>query len=99
MPERYFGKEIKVVTGEGVKVPLSFSFEGREYPVKEVLEFWPDAGFGFGETNKNWRTRHHRSYYRVKTADGEIYEMYYDRGTNLKHPEFRKWYLTQRLEP
>ena len=99
MPERYFGKEIKVVTGEGVKAPLSFNLEGREYPVKEVLEFWPDSGFGPGETSKTWRTRHHRSYYRVKTTDGAIYEMYYDRGTNLKHPEFRKWYLTQRLEP
>jgi hypothetical protein len=99
MPERFFGKEIKVVTGEGLKAPLSFTLEGREYPVKEVLEFWPDSGFGFGETSKTWKTRHHRSYYRVKTADGEIYEMYYDRGTNLKHPEFRKWYLTQRLEP
>jgi hypothetical protein len=24
----------------------------------------------------------------VKTTEGEIYEMYFDRGTNLKHPEF-----------
>jgi hypothetical protein len=99
MPERFFGREIKVVTGEGVKAPVSFTLEGQEYPVAEVLEFWPDSGFGAGETSKTWRTRHHRSYYRVKTTGGEIYEMYYDRGTNLKHPEFRKWYLTQRLQP
>jgi hypothetical protein len=99
MPERYFGKEIKVISAEGVKAPRSFTLEGQEYPVKEVLEFWPDSGYGSAETGKNWRTKHHRSYYRVKTEDGSVFEMYFDHSTNLKHPEFRKWYLTQRLEP
>jgi hypothetical protein len=99
MPERFFGKEIQVMTGDGVKEPVSFSIDGKEYTVKEVTDYWPDWGFSHSETNKNWRTRHHRNYFRVKTTDGETYEMYYDRGTNLKHPEFRKWYLTRRLEP
>jgi hypothetical protein len=99
MPERFFGKEIKVTTGGEVKEPVSFTLDGKEYAVRAVLEYWPDWGFSAGETNKNWRTRRHRSYYRVLTAENEVYEMYYDRGTNLKHPEFRKWYLTQRLQP
>ncbi len=99
MPERFFGREIKVVTGGEVKTPVSFTLDGKEHTVIEVLEFWPDSGFGIGETSRTWKTRHHRSYYRVKTADSEVYEMYYDRGTNLKHPEFRRWYLTQRLQP
>ena len=99
MPERFFGQEIRVTTSDGVKTPVSFSIDGKEYRVSEVLEFWPDSGFSVSETSKTWRTRHHRSYYRVKTTDGEIYEMYYDRGTNLKHPEYRKWYLTRRLTP
>lgn len=99
MPERFLGKQIKVTTGEGIKEPVSFKLDGKEYSVKAILDCWSDWGFGPGETRKTWRTRHHRSYYRVKTTGGEIYEMYYDRGTNLKHPEFRKWYITQRLEP
>lgn len=99
MPERFFGKEIKVVTSEGVKTPVSFTLDGRQHIVLEVLEFWPDYGFGAGETSRNWKTRRHRSYYRVITLEGEVYEMYFDRGTNLKHPEFRKWFLTQRLQP
>jgi hypothetical protein len=99
MPERFFAKAIKVTSREGVKEPVSFRIDDKEYTVTEVMEFWPDSGFGTSETSKTWRTRHHRSYYRVKTTAGEIYEMYYDRGTNLKHPEYRKWYLTQRLEP
>jgi hypothetical protein len=97
MPERYFARQIEVKTGGEVKVPVSFTLDGREYIVTEVLEFWPDSGFGTSETSKTWRTRHHRSYYRVKTAGGDTYEMYFDRGTNLKHPEFRKWFLTQKL--
>jgi hypothetical protein len=97
MPERYFARQIEVTTGGEVKTPVSFKMDGREYIVMEVVEFWPDSGFGSGETKKTWRTRHHRSYYRVKADDGNIYEMYFDRGTNLRHPQFRKWYLTQRL--
>jgi hypothetical protein len=97
MPERYFARQIEVTTGGEVKVPLSFKLDGREYTVTEVVEFWPDSGFGSSETKKTWRTRHHRSYYRVKADDGHVYEMFFDRGTNLRHPEFRKWYLTQRL--
>jgi hypothetical protein len=97
MPERFFARQIEVTTGGDLKEPVSFRFEGREYKIAEVLEAWPDYGFGISETSKTWRTRHHRNYYRVKTEGGEIYEMYYDRGTNMKHPEFRKWYLTQRF--
>ena len=97
MPEHYFARQIDVTMGGEVKAPVSFMLDGRQYTVKEVVEFWPDSGFGSSETKKNWRTRHHRSYYRVKADDGNVYEMYFDRGTNLKHPEFRKWYLTQRL--
>jgi hypothetical protein len=100
MPERFLGKKIDVVTKGGdyeAKIPASFKFDGREYIITEVLETWPDFGFAPGETSKTWRTRRHRSYYRVKTAEGEIYEIYFDRGTSLKHPEYRNWYVTQKL--
>ncbi len=99
MPEHYFGQEIKVVTAGEVRTPVSFTLDGREYPVKEVLEVWQDAGFGHSETSRTWRTRHHRTYYRVETEEGEVYEIYFDRGTSLKHPEFRKWFLTRRVTP
>ena len=99
MPERFFGTEIKVVTTGEVKMPESFILDGWEYQVKEVLEVWYDSGFGNSETSCTWRTRHHRSYYRLETTDGEVYELYFDRGTNLRHPQYRKWYVTQRLSP
>ena len=98
MPERYFGRQIEVTTGGDVKVPVSFRLDDREYIIVEVLESWPDHGFGSSAAGrKRWWQRHHRIYYRVKTSDGEVYEMYYDRGVSLDHPEFKKWFLTQRL--
>jgi hypothetical protein len=97
MPEHFLGREIKVITGGDVKVPVSFKIDDREYIVAEVLESWPDYGFGHSDRRKRWWQRHHRNYYRVMTTDGEVYEMYYERGVNLENPEFKKWFLTQRL--
>jgi hypothetical protein len=100
MAERYFGRQIEVITKGGEndpKIPVSFELDGREHIIIEVMESWPDYGFSKSETSKTWRTRHHRNYYRVKTAEGEVYEIYYERGVNLKNPEFKKWYITQRL--
>jgi len=98
MPERYFGRQIEVATGGDVKVPVSFRLDDRDHAIVEVVESWPDYGFGTSTTGrKSWKQRHHRNYYRVKTTDGEVYEIYYDRGTSLDHPELKKWFLTRRL--
>ena len=48
-------------------------------------------------TEKKWWQRHHRNYYRVRTTGGEVFEIYHDRGTNLKHPQYKKWILTRQL--
>jgi hypothetical protein len=29
--------------------------------------------------------------------DGDVFEIYYDRGANLNHPELRKWYVYRKL--
>ena len=98
MPELFFGRQIEITTGGDVKVPLSFRLENREYIIAEILESWPDYGFGKNSSGrKRWWQRHHRNYYRVKTTGGEVYEIYYDRGTSLSHPELKKWFLTKRL--
>jgi hypothetical protein len=101
MPERYFGRQIEVITknGENDKIiPVSFKFNRREYIIAEVMESWPDYGFGRASGGRQrWWQQRHRYYYRVKTTDGEVYEIYYDRGVSKKNPESRKWYLTQRL--
>ena len=98
MTGKFIGKEIEVTTNGDIKAPVSFRLEGREYEILEVLEYWPDHGYGRTPPKRaRWYHRRHRNYYRVKTAEGEIYELYYDRGTGLEHQEFKKWFLTRQL--
>jgi hypothetical protein len=99
MPPEFFGQEIQVTTTGDVRVPAVFKLADREYIVSEIVQEWQDHGFGptaVGRRNRWWQRRH-RNYYLVKTSDGELFEIYYDRGTNLNHPELRKWVLHRQL--
>jgi len=98
MPEHFFARQIDVITGGEVKVPVSFRLDDCEYVIAEILEQWPDHGYGNQPPKRiKWYHRHHRNYYHVKTTEGEVYEIYYDRGTKLDHPELKKWFLTRKL--
>ncbi len=98
MAPQFFSREIKVTVSGEVKVPASFRLGEQEYVISEILETWPDYGFGRSPLpRKRWWQRHHRNYYRVRTAQGEIFEIYYDRGTGLDHPERKKWFLYRQL--
>jgi len=97
---QFFGREIEVTVSGEVKVPVSFRLGEQEYVITEILESWPDYGFGRSALRrKRWWQRHHRNYYRVKTKGGEIFEIYYDRVVDLSHPELKKWILTRRVSP
>jgi hypothetical protein len=95
----FVGRPIEVRTTGEVRVPASFRLEDREYEVAEVLEAWQDHGFGMASPlKKNWRLRHHRNYYRVRTTEGEVYELYLDRTrVGLRHGTPRRWFLYRKL--
>ena len=98
MSPQFFSREIEVTVSGGIKIPSSFRLDDREYVISDILEAWHDYGFGRSPMRRRkWWQRHHRNYYRVKTTEGEVFEIYYDRGTNLKHPERRKWFLYRQL--
>ena len=98
MAPQFFGREIEVTVSGEVKTPTSFRLGKQEYVILEIMEAWPDYGFGRSPLRrKKWWQRHHRNYYRVKTTQDEIFEIYYDRGTSLKHPERKKWFLYRQL--
>ena len=99
MVPQFFGKEVEVTTDGEVKVPVSFRLGEREYVISEIIDAWPDHGFGpsTAPRKRRWWQRRHRNYYRVKTTEGEVFEIYYDRGTSLKHPERKKWILHRQL--
>lgn len=97
MPQ-FFGREIQVTVSGELKTPVSFRFEGRDYIISDILDFRYDHSFGRNPPRfKKWWQRHHRYYYVIRTAEGETFEIYYDRGTGLTNPERRKWYLYRRL--
>lgn len=80
-PEKFISQEISVSRDEDSGRPVSFTWNGRVYQVKEIIAVWPDWGFPPGSPKrKNWRMRRHRNYYRVETAGGEVFELYHDRG-------------------
>ena len=98
MALRCIGQEIEVSVSGEVKVPTSFRLGDREYVISEIIEDWHDHGFGRSSLcRKRWWQRHHLNYYQIRTATGEVFEIYYDRGTSLEHPEYKKWYLCRQV--
>ncbi len=98
MSPQFFGKEIEVTLDGEVRSPVSFRLSDRVYVISNILEAWHDYGFGRPTLrHARWWQRHHRNYYRVKTSEDLVFEIYYDRGTNLEHPEYKKWYLHRQL--
>lgn len=98
MAPQFFGREVQVTVNGEVKVPTSFRLDDRQYVISEIVLAWQDHGFGpTTSRRKKWWQRRHRNYYRVKTPEGDLFEIYYDRGTSLKYPERRKWFLHRQL--
>ena len=102
MEETHFiGEEVEVeMAGDPVLEPALIRWAGREYRVAEMLTRWFDYGFGpVLSAQPKWWQRRHRNYYRVRTEDGYVFELYFDRGANRKHPERRKWILVKSVGP
>jgi hypothetical protein len=92
---KLISEAIKVETaapGGGVREPVAFTWRGKRYEVRRVINMWVDASFGAGEVTRTWYNRRHRNYYRVEADDGQIYEFYLDRSGKR-----REWVLARRL--
>ena len=91
---RFIGEKITVETAGEVKQPVSLHWRGKNYTVAEVIASWFDWGFSQATTQKDWRTRRHRNYFRLRVASGEIFEIYLDRPPARADGE---WFLYQVL--
>lgn len=78
--------------GGGVKEPVAFTWRGRRHAIAEIVAAWADYGFGAGEVTRTWYRRRHRNYYRVRTEEGALYELYLDRSGSR-----RQWVLSKEL--
>lgn len=64
--------------------PASFTWRKAEYPVATVVHSWHDWGFARAAPKKDWRSRRHRTYFRVQIEDGRVFEIYLDRASRNK---------------
>ena len=98
-PRRFFGKQIDVTVDEGdIQRPVAFSFDDETHKIKAILHYREDSGFGKGKrASHRWWQRHHRNYYRVKTTNDELFEIYHDRGASTEHRDYRQWYITRQF--
>jgi len=103
MPVEFIGREIEVeLSDEAVRRPTAFRLGRERYEVTEVLANWQDQGFGSIKPDaRDWQRQQHRNYYRVRTAGGEVFEIYADqmasRRQRKNRPEKGRWYAHRRL--
>ena len=95
---QFIGRQINVTTRGEVKVPVSFRLDDREYTISDILDSWHDYGFGKSPAHRRrWWQRHHRTYYRVKITEGDVFEIYFDRGTKLEQTKRNMWFISRKL--
>ncbi len=75
----YIGEAIEVETAGDVAEPVSFRWRGHSYDIDEVVLDWFDWGFSAGAQQRDWKSRRHRRYYRLRTRTDEVFEIYRDR--------------------
>jgi hypothetical protein len=88
----FYSQEIQVVRTEKPGLPSAFTWQGKQYQIREIWGEWPDYGFGSLKRGRWWQRRH-RTFFRVVTEGGEVFEIYLDRSEKKK-----KWFLYKRLD-
>ena len=81
-PIRFMDREIQVEAAEDApRRPKAFTVGGRRYLVTEVISTWEDEPPG---SARNWHQRPHRTFYRLRTEEGELFDVYYDLGESRR---------------
>lgn len=101
MPVDFVGREVDVRLSEDeAAVPLAFRLGRREYVVAEQLASWEDKAF-VSLRRRDWRQQQQRRYYRVRTEEGEVFELYADwspaRRRRKGGAPAARWYLHRRI--
>lgn len=63
-------KKVDVAT-DTLNNPSSFHWNGQWFEVKSILEHWKDTGTW-------WKGESEKTFYRVETPEGSLYELYQD---------------------
>ena len=93
---RFYGELIEVETLNRSFYPSAFVWRGQKYVINKIIHSWPDSGYAKSTPNKrDWRSRHHRNYFVVRTDGGRVFKIYHDRGVKKESP--RVWILNEEL--
>jgi hypothetical protein len=94
----FVDREIVVEAGEDEPDrPKAFRLGKRRYEVAEVVSTWRDQELGAPTGfDRSWRDRHQRTYLRVKTAEGDLFDIFFDMAGRRKQGR-RRWVLHRRL--
>lgn len=84
---KFIGAAIEVEFERKPGPPASFIWRDRKYVVQEVIDHQLRLDFG-----RRWWQRKHRDYYKVRTTEGGLFEIYFNRG-----PGKRYWVLSKEL--
>ena len=93
---RFHSERIKVERVSQSFHPSAFVWRSQRYVINKIIHSWPDSGYGRSTSNKrDWRSRHHRNYFVVRTDGGRVFKIYHDRGVKKESP--RVWILNEEL--
>lgn len=93
---RFHSERIKVETDSQSFHPSAFVWRSQRYVINKIIHSWPDSGYERSISNKrDWRSRHHRNYFVVRTDGGRVFKTYHDRG--VKKESLRVWILNEEL--
>ncbi len=101
MPVDFVGRVVEVTLSEDeTPVPLAFRLGPREYKVAEQIATWQEGGFAGPRRGRDWRQQQERRYYRLRTEEGEVYELYVDWSPARRRKRgagAARWYLHRRI--
>jgi len=103
VPVEFIGKAVEVELGEGeAPSPAVFRLGKREHRVAEVLQRWEEQGSGQQiPGHQERRGQAQRVHYRVRTDEGEVYELYLDwqadRRLGKRRQEKSRWFVHRRI--
>lgn len=93
---RFYSERIEVETVKQSFHPSAFVWHGQRYVINEIIHSWPNSGYAKSTPKKkDWRSRHHRNYFIVRTDGGRVFKIYHDRGVKKESP--RVWILNEEL--
>ena len=71
-------------------LPGRFRWRDTEYTVAEVIKAWKESGPDKGHTAEIYLRKH---WFEVRTTDGPIMTIYFERQPRSKHDAKKRWWL------